>query len=42
MIERICLDKDPSEALEFILKHVSPKIEKKIPCLAGDLMRTQP
>ncbi|SDC00421.1 MULTISPECIES: hypothetical protein [unclassified Candidatus Frackibacter] len=28
-LERICLDKDPQEALEFILEKVAPKVEKQ-------------
>ncbi|ADL13519.1 hypothetical protein [Acetohalobium arabaticum] len=29
MLERICLDKDPQEALEFIVEYIIPKVDKK-------------
>jgi len=32
-LESIKLDKDPKEALEFVLKNVYPRVEKKAPCL---------
>ena len=32
-LESIKLDKDPEEALEFVLKTVYPRVEKKAPCL---------
>lgn len=40
-VERICLDKDPQEALAFVLQSVAPKIKKVIRCLGADLMRPQ-
>lgn len=40
-LERICLDKDPREALEFVLRSIAPKVKKAVPCLAGELMRPQ-
>lgn len=39
MLERICVDKDPEEALEFVLEHIAPKIKKELPCLSRELMR---
>lgn len=39
VLEGICLDKDPQEALEFVLKRIAPKTHKPLPCLAGQLMR---
>ncbi|QGP93301.1 hypothetical protein MGLY_27080 [Neomoorella glycerini] len=41
MLQRICLDKDAEEALEFVLQKIAPKIPKKIPCLAGVLMQPE-
>jgi hypothetical protein len=41
MLQRICLDKDAGEALEFVLQIIAPKIPKKIPCLAGMLMQPE-
>ncbi|GAF25454.1 hypothetical protein MTY_0787 [Moorella thermoacetica Y72] len=41
MLQRICLDKDAGEALEFVLQKIAPKIPKKIPCLAGVLMQPE-
>ncbi|MBC7346912.1 MAG: hypothetical protein H5U00_05570 [Clostridia bacterium] len=41
VLERICLDKDPAEALEFVLRSIAPKVKKTVPCLAGELMRPQ-
>lgn len=38
-LESICLDKDPQEALSFVLKRVVPQVRKQAPCLAGQLMR---
>ena len=32
-LESIRLDKDPEEALEFVLKTIYPRVEKKAPCL---------
>ena len=40
-LERVCLDKDPREALEFVLRSIAPKVKKTLPCLAGELMRPQ-
>lgn len=39
ILERICADRDEDEALAFIIKNVVPKLRKKVPCLAGELMR---
>lgn len=39
MVERICLDKDPQEALAFVMQVIAPRIKKPIPCLAGELMK---
>ncbi len=38
-LESICIDKDPDEALHFVLKKVAPQVKKPLPCLAGQLMR---
>jgi len=38
-LESICMDKDPQEALSFVLKRVVPQVRKQVPCLAGQLMR---
>lgn len=38
-LQSVCLDKDPEEALQFVLKRVVPKVRKQVPCLAGQLMR---
>ncbi|MDO9535284.1 MAG: hypothetical protein Q7J85_08130 [Bacillota bacterium] len=38
-LESICLDKDPEEAMHFVLKRVVPQVRKQLPCLAGQLMR---
>ena len=32
-LQSICVDKDPQEALEFILKRIVPQLNKKAPCL---------
>ncbi len=41
LLKSICVDKDPEEALHFVLKKVAPKVHKKAPCLAGQLMRSE-
>ncbi|MDO9527574.1 MAG: hypothetical protein Q7J27_00260 [Syntrophales bacterium] len=38
-LESICMDKDPEEALSFVMKRVVPQVKKPLPCLAGQLMR---
>lgn len=38
-LERICVDRDPEEALRFVLKRVAPQVKKPLPCLAEQLMR---
>ncbi len=40
-LERICVDEDEKEALEFVLKCVAPKAHKKPPCFGTQIMRTQ-
>ncbi len=39
MINRICVDKDPEDALYFVMKRIVPKLKKQLPCLAGQLMK---
>lgn len=41
LVERVCLDKNPEEALAFVLQHVAPKVHRKIPCMSAELMRPQ-
>ncbi|KYH33423.1 hypothetical protein [Neomoorella mulderi] len=41
ILQRICLDKEAEEALEFVLEKIAPKLPKKIPCLAGVLMQPE-
>lgn len=38
-LESICTDKDPKEALEFVLKIIVPRLKKTVPCMAGELVR---
>lgn len=40
MLQSICLDKDPEEALYFVLKRIAPKVKKQVPCIAGEIMKT--
>lgn len=40
MLQSICLDKDPEEALFFVLKRIAPKLRKQVPCIARELMKT--
>ncbi len=42
-IERIKIDRDPEEALEFVLKSLIPKIKEKKSCSdsAREIYRTQ-
>lgn len=40
-LESICIDKDPDEALRFVLKKVAPQVRKPLPCLAGQIMRAE-
>ncbi len=41
LLNSVYVDKDPEEALHFVLKHIVPKAKKKMPCLAGELMRSK-
>ncbi len=40
MLQSICLDKDPKEALHFVLKRIAPKVKKQVPCIAREVMKT--
>lgn len=40
ILRTICVDKDPQEALYFVLKRIAPKIKKKVPCIAGEIMKS--
>ena len=40
MLQSICLDKDPEEALHFVLKRIAPKLKKEVPCIAREVMKT--
>jgi len=40
MLQSICLDKDPEEALYFVLKRIAPKLSKQVPCIAREIMKT--
>lgn len=31
--QRICLDRDPEEALAFLLECVRPQLHKRVPCM---------
>ncbi len=33
MLHSICVDKDPQEALDFVLKRIVPQLKKISPCL---------
>ncbi|MEL7568627.1 MAG: hypothetical protein AAGU27_27690 [Dehalobacterium sp.] len=37
-LESICTDKDPEEALEFVLKVIVPRLKKTVPCMSGKLV----
>jgi len=41
MIRSICVDKDPEEAVYFVTKVLAPKIKKKVPCLASEIMSSE-
>ncbi len=41
MIRSICVDKDPEEAVYFVTKVLAPKIKKKVPCLANEIMSSE-
>lgn len=41
IIRSICVDKDPEEAIYFVTKVLAPKIKKKVPCLAGEIMSSE-
>ena len=41
ILQSICLDKDPREALQFVLKNIAPKLRKQVPCIARELMRSE-
>lgn len=32
-VERICLDREPEEALVFVQASVAPQLKKRIPCV---------
>ncbi|MDP2873372.1 MAG: hypothetical protein Q8P31_12660 [Bacillota bacterium] len=36
-IQRICLDKDPNEALQFVLQVIEPKLHRRVPCMEKSL-----
>ncbi len=40
MLQSICLDKDPEEALYFVLKRIAPKLKKQVPCIAREVMKS--
>ncbi len=42
-IERVRIDKDPGEALDFILNVIGPQVRKKVPCSdkALEIYRTE-
>lgn len=40
-LQSICLDKDPREALQFVLKVIAPKLHKQVPCIARDFMKSE-
>ncbi len=33
----VCVDKDPQEALDFVLKKIEPQARKHMPCLEGTM-----
>lgn len=37
ILKSIYYDEDPEEALEFVLKHIIPKVKKEMSCLANTL-----
>lgn len=37
VLESICLDKDPQEALRFVLERIVPQVKKHRPCLEGKM-----
>jgi len=39
LLERILVDRDPAEALDFVLRQVAPQVQKRVPCLALELTR---
>lgn len=39
-LQSICLDKDPEEALYFVLKKIAPKVHKYVPCIAREIMKS--
>ncbi len=41
ILQSICLDKDPQEALQFVLKNIAPKLHKQVPCIAREMMRSE-
>ncbi len=42
-MERIHIDKDPEEALDFVLNVIAPQVRKKVPCSdkALEIYRTE-
>lgn len=40
-LQSICLDKDPEEALQFVLKSIVPKLHKQVPCIAREFMKSE-
>jgi len=41
IVNSICVDKDPEEAIYFVNKILAPKLQKKVPCLAGEIMKKE-
>lgn len=41
LLQSICMDKDPQEALQFVMKRIAPKVKKQVPCLDGKLLRPE-
>ncbi|WP_169717564.1 hypothetical protein SPSIL_046660 [Sporomusa silvacetica DSM 10669] len=37
ILKSIYYDEDPEEALNFVLKHILPKVKKELSCLSGTL-----
>lgn len=37
LLKSIYYDEDPDEALDFVLKHIIPKVKKDMSCLANTL-----
>jgi protein-arginine kinase len=41
ILQSICVDKNPQEALRFVLKNIAPKLHKQVPCIAREMMRSE-